>query len=1339
MYLFVGPARVRVLVVPCNRCSAAQYLRYISEIRSGPSEVRLLDVSVESQLHHHNPKLYPQGRILYNFVTSDDNKESIFLHDFEPWRKTFILVAVGPYSDTPSVSIDQLKTSFPSAIVHNIIHFDTPPDDFKRLCPPSDHSQRSTFYYSGSLTALETILCLILANFLTALDSYTDSFLNITLRSPVSISDSNTIARTITSAQKRLSSGSFKVSFNSSHGSGQNSPSTESKTRHLGRQQKVLGSFALLAGNYAAASSHFVEAITNLRKVDDNLWLGNALEGLAVSTVLLHYVGMPASLNPTVLPTLQLSKSKLSSDMSLSAPPRPSSESSLGSKSFRNSFPATVSPRNSSSNYRGTYDLASTLPTEVIKLLAFRAIHYYSNTLNDLEDTVPDMVYIDSLIRSIKFAICVYLGGGELSLNVLDAVVRNTKLDNNLEGSAVMKCEILKEMDKVFNLQLVDMSVYQQCKLYSCLATMYGDLGLHRKRAFILRTFLVGLLPSLASNKEGKMAPTEYSSLREVFEMLFQAYGVDAETESSATAASNVATHWTTIKLLLLKLAILIGSANHDHQFVVHICTLLLTRFAHCLSSQDQQKTKERIDSVIQGYAHNNSGHLPLSVPYWDPYLVRRVKLVTSKKREELIPFSEILEQSGSLNLVGKNNAHSDGLIFNPYRRNSTVLLKDKLVVKDDLFQLKITLQNPFGFELDIHDIEIVTDLKSTVQTLFSLTKPVTNLNFSTWSNGLTKMGPASNSMPSLNQRPQRPQPGKRNPSGFTRLAVNVPRYDDLTIAPFTIQSFLVTFKPETIGITEIKGFNIVVANCNKQTFLIVDEEKFNHCIKLKENQQLMNSSSVMQNLDRCSIGDRASTKSLILNVIPPQPMLTLSESLIVNGMLMLLEGEKYHFTVTLTNESEHAINYLSFAFWDSTVDTINRQLSNVGRSGLSPNDIYNLEWSLIHDKPFRIQNKEAFSGKIIEPHSKLKIDFEVNGKRGMRELKVMLDYANKGHDRSRSFVKLISIPIQFTVLPSLELVNFDVVTLNSTSLLDFHLRNLPEEGGSNALKATVDFLTFARKTGDIADYCLLALDLRNSWKEIISFKVDGNLPKLELQGCIDPGKTVRVFVPFRRLSWKDIDLHKPIPSLRNKQFVKNKNYTEKEEETHKELFWLKESLLENVKGSWHTCGQSRTGNFGLRAVRLEPRMASILLHDRVQLQHEILASDNCPLERTGPQFSLKTDEFYTIRTTITNYLDRTIYGTVRNLPYSLSSTSAKIGGTVGSLVKSVAASDKKILVNGVLQSHIGHPGVAAHLSHQISTTFVVLEKGEYEWGAILDIFDGENVIGRDPLLLQVA
>lgn len=1314
MYLFVGPAKVRVLVVPCNNCSTAQYLRYIEEIRSGPAEVRLLDVSISTTLVHHNPQLYPQGRIIYDFVTSDDNKESIFLHDFEPWRKTFVVLAVGPYVPLSSVSVDALRNHFPSAIVHNVVIFDTPEAELATLCPPSDHSARSVFYYSHSLTALETILCLVLANFLTALDSYTSSFENITLRSPVSITDSNTLARTISSAQKRLSSGSFKVSFSPNNPQRPDSPSTESRARHQGRQKKILASFALLAGNYASAVGHFSDAITSLRKVEDSLWLGNALEGLAVAMLLLNYVGMPIQLPSSVIPALQL-KAKPSMDTP-STVPRPLSESS--SKSIRTSV---ASPRNSSTFFRSIGpELAASLPAELIKLLAFRAIFHYSNTLSDLEDTVPDVVYIDTLIRAIKFAICIYLGG-DLSPLVIDAVVRSTKLEPQVAGSPTTKREILKEIDKVFELQLVDMSVYQQCKLYSCLATMYGDLGLMRKRAFILRTFLVGLLPSLHSAGESgrdSLALTEYASLRQIFETLFHTYGVDSPTENSALAANRVATQWTTIKLLLIKLALLVGSANHDHQFVIHSCTLLLTRFAHCLSASDQQQTRDRIDAEKLRYLQRNP-HSNLAVPYWDPYLVRRAKLVTNKKRDELIPFSEIAEPNSSLNLVAKDNAKSDGLIFNPYRRESMSLLKDRLVVKDDLFQLKITLQNPFGFELAIHDIELVTDESSTVLTLFSLTKVAANLTINNWTPGLPKSGPMSNSMPSLNQHPQRPVELKRNPGGFTRLAVNVPRYDELTIAPMTIQSFLVTFRPETVGKTEIQGFNITVGNCTKQRFLIVDEEKFDHQLKIKQPAN-------------DTANDRTTTKTLTLNVIPPQPMLTLSEALIVNGMLMLLEGEKHIFTVSLTNDSNFPINYLSFAFWDSTVDTSNRKLANASRTVLLPTDVYNLEWTLLRDKPFTIQNKDAFSGKVIEPHSALKIDFEVTGKRNMRELKIMLDYANKGTDRARAFVKLVSIPLQFTVLPSIEVVNFDVMAMNSSSLLDFHIRNQPDSE-TKALRATIGFLKNAKQEGNIADYCLLALDLRNGWKEPVAFTLNAGVD-LALEGRIDPRKTMRVFVPFKRVSWKDTDLHKPIPSLRNKQFIRN-NLAEEEEKTQRELFWLREAIVDSVQGTWET--GSRHGVFNLRQIRLEPRMSNVLLHDRVELQHEIFTGDQA-LERNGLHFELKADEFYTLKTTVVNNLDHSIYGTVRHLPFSAGSASARVSGTFGWLSKSIAVSDRKILVNGVLQNHIVHPGVGPNLTHEVHTTFVVLEKGEYEWGSLLDIFGGAKVLSRDTVILVV-
>lgn len=94
----------------------------------------------------------------------------------------------------------------------------------------------------------------------------------ILLRSPVSITDSHVLTKTINQAQKRLSSGStsFKVTFNNSTTTSTTTPGStleKSKThlKHLGRQRKLMGSFYLLAGKYHDAFQNFIESLTSLK------------------------------------------------------------------------------------------------------------------------------------------------------------------------------------------------------------------------------------------------------------------------------------------------------------------------------------------------------------------------------------------------------------------------------------------------------------------------------------------------------------------------------------------------------------------------------------------------------------------------------------------------------------------------------------------------------------------------------------------------------------------------------------------------------------------------------------------------------------------------------------------------------------------------------------------------------------------------------------------------------------------------------------------------------------------------------------------------------------------
>ena len=71
------------------------------------------------------------------------------------------------------------------------------------------------------------------------------------------------------------------------------------------------------------------------------------------------------------------------------------------------------------------------------------------------------------------------------------------------------------------------------------------------------------------------------------------------------------------------------------------LCTLLLTRYSHCLPVDDQCKLKEKIEWLSYMSHKNNSN---IVAPYWDPFLVRKVKFISNRNKDELIPFAEYPE-----------------------------------------------------------------------------------------------------------------------------------------------------------------------------------------------------------------------------------------------------------------------------------------------------------------------------------------------------------------------------------------------------------------------------------------------------------------------------------------------------------------------------------------------------------------------------------------------------------------------------------------------------------------------------------------------------------------------
>lgn len=1312
-FSFVAPARTKVLVVPLG--STEEFSPYFERVRVA-SDIRLVDVSPIPSCRYFNPQAFPQGRVLYDYFVTSPEEETVFLHDFQPFRKTFIVLGVGKFLEADPRAVQRLAAQFPTAIVHNCIYFDTPADKTQSL---------DDKFYVGSLlniTSLETIMCSVTANYLLALDAYASSFENITLRLPVLLTDSNVLTRTINNAQKRLSSGSsFKVSFASTPGATAPDLKMKSLQKQTGRQAKLMGYFFLLAGRCNDALQYFTDAAINLKKSEDYLWLASALEGLAVASLMLLFLGLPYQVqNPMLASVLQIAKNK-----TLYPPNRSSIDSSSVKQSSRVS-----SPRNSTSstlsfgfnNNLTSTDLAGVLLPEFLRLLCQRASQCYQLSTGDVENCVPDLVYVESLIRSIKFMTCVYLAGAE-DPTIMEYVVKSLPVPKNThKGSTwILKTDIIREIDKVFFLQLIDLEFTEQCRVYCALASIYADLGYPRKQAFILRILLVALLPKVAQIERENTAPglASQASIREIFEFLFKVYHIDTETESLDVLALNHYSDWITLQLLLLKICFRIAEALRDYETLAKLCVLTLSRYTHCLPYEDQIKLKKKLDwlTLIPGDSLSK-----FNLPHPDPFMVRNAKFVITSTDNDLVPFID--HPNGTPLLTTERNP----VIFNPFTKTKSTASKEKVICVNDVQQLKVTLQNPFSYEVDINDISAVADDEVKIESLKQLTK---KFNSTSNSNGEP---PKANGIPAT-----------RKPSAMNSVQNMPDSLGGFSLPPNSLTQVLVSFKALNAGLLKIKGFDVTFNNLAPQFFYIVEHETFSGLQKVKGEKQTNREQKdnimdkLIDNLSGKKISHRAATKELSLTAIPPQPSLSVTYNLITNGWLMLLEGEKQEFAIELRNTSMDPINFLSFSFWDSTNDITSAKLNlNTVGSTLTSEDIYELEWQLLMNKPFTVMNKKDITSKykIILPRGDVRIEYQINGKRNMTELKLILEYSNKNvDDLAKSYIKNVCVPLYVSVHASLEIIGCDVLPFFSSSLQGFTTDQQIDGNDltQRNLKRLLNFIADVKDSekDDISSYCLLVLDVRNLWKEKLVANISNKVHGVDfvVDEILDPTKTTRFLLPVKRISDEEIDVSRPIPSLRNKQFVKNYNITDEEEQQLRRNFWIRSALLENLSASWRTVGngRERAGSIDVRCIRLSPGMANSLVYDKIQILHTVVtANKEEGVEKVDNEYRLKREKFYTLKTRILNHTKQSISGFLRHIPFPVNEPG-----------KHDISIEQRILFNGILQRHTGSNAIEPGEFLEMKLGFMVLEKGRYEWGCVFDEFSqNKKTVGREPVYI---
>lgn len=707
---FVEPSKIRTLVVPVGKWRRDEFITAVGKLQTY-SEIRLLDISpIESSLF--TPQGFPSGRLFFTFSTSGYNDSAdLFLYDFEPFRKIFVVIGLVNDCSDLETNFEKLKECYPTMILHNLIVTSN----------ESVTTGNPNVFHCGAKIEdkLETILCDIGKNFLQALNHYYSSYKHVTLRSPGAIGGNAVLKTNLTrqvaalttivspasaNASKRLSTieittNNIKRSASMKLAKSLSTPENRSQSRSRGRQLKILGNFQLLAGRYTDALNSFGEAITLLHKIRDYLWLGSALDGIAICFLLLSYLQISFQIPPIVNALCPHHASNTTSEID----------------SPRNSVSHTPmkSPRGSTSSLSSVaaIDVESVHLPKLIKSISEKIMYYYELSLSHTTDYAPQMVYSELLLKTLSFMVCCQ-SNAVLSLDDLRLIIKGklpepTHVDSLATEPAFTSNEIYSFANRLFDLQLKDMSVGSQCDIYIHLAQIYGSLGYERKRAFVLRLLLVAIV----SNPDHIQLSVDY---RTHLHDMIKLYGIE---DSSASESKVNSASWLTLQKRCLQLCLTVANRANDKELSAKYALSLIGKYTHLLTQSEQTHLfRNHIQPLIlDGYIES----------YWDPYLLRDIKFATLEYNGSIVD-GEDLPIETRVASFEKQNGETKKLdthqVFNPFK---TVQAKTKTsesspiqgtFLVGDRAMVSCMVQNPFKFEIGITELNFDTEATKYVE-----------------------------------------------------------------------------------------------------------------------------------------------------------------------------------------------------------------------------------------------------------------------------------------------------------------------------------------------------------------------------------------------------------------------------------------------------------------------------------------------------------------------------------------------------------------------------------------------------------------------------------------------
>lgn len=1063
-------------------------------------------------------------------------------------------------------------------------------------------------------------------------------------------------------------------------GFGPGSVSERSRNIGKGRIGIVIGSLYLQAGRWVDATRELTEAASIAKYNLDHLWHAKALDYILVSMLMQAWIGLDFQIPQICYVTAE------------KAPQQSSAGDPKGPASSR-----LVSLKN----------LTTLLPE-----LLDRILNLYTRAANNTGETLPQFPFSESAIRFSKLSAAIHLAGGALDDEVLQLIVAGipSKKHVNLRTPRLTirptRTEIYATLSRGLptsssseSLSLVDRTI-----IISGIASVLGSIGYYRKKAMIMRELVSVLIPGLiqarvkGAAEMGIHPAAGLAALNSVngnshgagaldlgegdvengvdtfLGLLSKTYGVVTSDMTSGSAESQDDSDDATItrimhnattrafggrnlKMDVLRSCINLSEALPDFHGVLRFTADLLRTAGSgiapgprsedaspSMSREEQVRLSTNISRTLGAAKH--LGVKNLQAEYWDEFLVRGVELEALSTARAPIPHTKKdLPGAAAVAATGKVSP----FIYNPFLRPPDAAAVEHLLVAGEGAVFRVTLQNPYEFDIEIESIKLESE-------------------------------------------------GAEFASATQKTV----------IGPYRTQILTVSGTPKKAGQLKITGCIIRVRGCRERRFPIFEDPWSPQSpTKIKS----IGVASIFRPKERPNSTDSKSaantpmmtppkSMSLALNVIDRQPVVVVKSTTLSQSAIMVLEGERRIFSITLQNLStETPADLLLFSFKDSTQAPLQTALSS---RDASPTELYEFELLLARKQSLRWLPKEGET-PYIAPGSTATFEMEILGKPGLTHAIVQIDYAYLGvpanEVEDKFHTRQVSLPLTITVNASLELSKMDILPLTGNIP-----RSLWEKEG-----AVQD-----GKQITPHDYCLLTLDLRNAWPSRLHVHL-GIMNGNSIEEDLLPGNATRLIFPIPRIFLEDPA--RAIPALdpsRQRQFVVSAGKISAESErTSREAFWYREEILKMIKGTWSTSsGSSRTGEIELRGIRLTQRMIDAIKIPDIGI--EILVNGS---SGTNSQHHIATDGFDALQVRIQNRSNQPIHPLLRIQP-SIRSQSHRVSLDIS----------RKLIWNGTLQQTL--PVLEAKGRTEVKIGMTALCRGEFEINASVE---ETRLIGPDP------